>query len=283
MRKYNNNLLRLCGYELVRAVVRTAPARADSRTFLLDATVPLEVAQESDFDLTATPLGAYFAANRAGDVHKWFHYFSVYHQAFERFRHRAGLKVLEIGVSKGGSLKLWRHYFDPSAVIVGVDINPSCRQFENASQNIFVRIGEQQNADFLRAVINEFGPFDIVIDDGSHVSAHQIATFDVLYREGLKDAGVYLVEDTHFNYWEVAREGLAASETFMHYAKQLVDRLHEPYQRFLGPQYFDVGGRLRAPSCPVTYFCANTESIVFADSMVVFSKKRRFMPATQTR
>jgi len=64
-----------------------------------------------------------FLANEAGDLHKWWHYFDIYEQHFARFREIAP-RFLEIGVQRGGSLKLWRDYFGPEAHIVGIDIDP---------------------------------------------------------------------------------------------------------------------------------------------------------------
>jgi hypothetical protein len=50
-----------------------------------------------------------------------------------------------------------------------------------------VRIGSQADPEFLRRVVREFGPFDLIIDDGSHHSSHIIATFNHLFDAGLKD------------------------------------------------------------------------------------------------
>ena len=44
------------------------------------------------------------------------------------------------------------------------------------------------------------GPFDIVIDDGSHVPEHQIATFKTLW-PALRGGGLYAVEDIETSYW----------------------------------------------------------------------------------
>ena len=49
--------------------------------------------------------------------------------------------VLEIGVFHGGSLQMWREYFGRGARIVGIDIDPRCRQFEE--EQISVMIGDQ--------------------------------------------------------------------------------------------------------------------------------------------
>ncbi len=52
------------------------------------------------------------------NVHKWHHYFDIYTRYFERFRDRP-ITMLEIGVFRGGSLRMWKEYFHPDSTIVG--------------------------------------------------------------------------------------------------------------------------------------------------------------------
>ncbi len=40
------------------------------------------------------------------------------------------IKILELGVKKGGSLKMWRELFDESANIYGIDIEQGAPMFE---------------------------------------------------------------------------------------------------------------------------------------------------------
>lgn len=44
------------------------------------------------------------------------------------------------------------------------------------------------------------GPFDVIIDNGSHINAHQVTTFYSLF-EHLRDGGTYVIEDTQTSYW----------------------------------------------------------------------------------
>ena len=68
---------------------------------------------------------------------KWRHYFAVYERYFAKFRNRSDLKMLEIGVSQGGSLQMWRDYFGPNALIVGIDLWVSrSAKIENGFQAI---------------------------------------------------------------------------------------------------------------------------------------------------
>lgn len=62
-----------------------------------------------------------FISNRGAAVHKWHHYIPIYDRYFSLFRGKQ-IRFLEIGVSDGGSLQLWRKYFGDQAIIYGIDI-----------------------------------------------------------------------------------------------------------------------------------------------------------------
>ena len=44
-------------------------------------------------------------------------------------------------MQNGGSAQMWKHYFGKDATIVGVDINPKCKQPEE--KDIAIEIGVQ--------------------------------------------------------------------------------------------------------------------------------------------
>jgi cephalosporin hydroxylase len=143
-------------------------------------------------------MDAIVAAHRGRILNKWKHYFEVYDRHFAHLRDQP-ITLLEIGVQAGGSLELWRAYFGPKAHIIGVDVDPKCAAFE--SENTFVRIGSQGEPSFLEDVASEFGPFDVVIEDGSHAYDHQILTFRTLFPH-VKPSGLYCCEDLCTSYWD---------------------------------------------------------------------------------
>jgi hypothetical protein len=108
------------------------------------------------------------------------------------------------------------------------------------------------------------GGIDVVIDDGSHVSADQIATFETLYPLLDKD-GVYLCEDTHCCYWTEFQAGYREPGSFIEYAKGLVDRMHA--------WYIDDPRADRTEE-----FARMTLGISFYDSMVVVEKRDKGEP-----
>src|SRR4051795_10263780 len=142
-------------------------------------------------------LWSQFLANSYGRAaFKPTQYFTAYEQHLSRFQGRT-VTMLEIGVWHGGSLQMWKQFLGPAAQIVGVDINPDCKEYEEPQ--IAVRIGDQADQEFLQGVVDEFGPFDIVLDDGSHKQADMNSTFELLYPQ-LDRNGVYIAEDTITSY-----------------------------------------------------------------------------------
>jgi hypothetical protein len=119
-----------------------------------------------------------FLNHKGRAVQKWKHYVPAYESHFVRFVGRP-VTIFEIGCGEGGSLELWKQYFGPLAPVVGIDIREGCAAYE--SDQIAVRVGHQSDPQFLDLVLAEFGPPDIVIDDGGHVMADITASFLHLY------------------------------------------------------------------------------------------------------
>jgi SAM-dependent methyltransferase len=171
-----------------------------------------------------------FEQNDGRLVHKWMHYFDIYERHFAPFRHRSP-RVLEIGVSHGGSLDLWSTWFGRGTHIIGVDIDP--RASTLARPGVEISIGDQGDPAFLDALVADHGPFDIVIDDGSHQPAHQILTLEKLW-PATNPGGVFLVEDLHSNYWPEYNGDLHRPDTFIEFVKPLIDDLHAFHSRTEG-------------------------------------------------
>lgn len=159
-----------------------------------------------------------FDSNDGRLIHKCEHYFPIYERHLGTFRGKAP-RVLEIGVFHGGSLDMWRRYFGRGTHIVGVDIEPRCKSLERPG--VEIRIGDQGDPEFVAALAAD-GPFDIVIDDGSHLPAHQILALEQLW-PSVKVGGVLLVEDLCTNYWPEYGGAPRLPGTFMEYVKPLID------------------------------------------------------------
>ena len=192
-------------------------------------------------------------------IDKWLHYFDIYDKHFSKFKDKCPT-ILEIGVYKGGSLDMWNFYFNNNCKIVGLDIDPCCKQFEK--DNIQIFIGDQGDPQFWDN-FNTLGIyFDIIIDDGGHFMHQQIITFEKMYPM-VKDQGVYLCEDTHTSYWKEWNNG--TTQTFTDYSKNFVDNLN----------YFHQIPKKE---------CFNTFCVSFYDSVVVLDKRNfQNIPKTEIR
>ena len=98
--------------------------------------------------------------NHTGNlIHKWDHYFEIYDRHFRDYIGKE-VTILEIGVSQGGSIDLWKKYFGDNLRYYGVDINPKCKQFE--SENVKIFIGSQEDKNFLESIKAELPDLDKV-------------------------------------------------------------------------------------------------------------------------
>ena len=132
---------------------------------------------------------------KAYPKYKHAHYYlrSVYPMFFEP-RRATTAKILEVGVAKGGSLRAMRDYF-PNAKLVGIDIE---NHLEGDLSRITFVQGSQNDVEFMTSVANEHGPFDFIIEDGSHLFDDQLITTQCML-PALKVGGIYFVEDVNLN------------------------------------------------------------------------------------
>ena len=141
-----------------------------------------------------------------GDWGAAHNYTEVYEQLLLDRRERP-LNVLEIGVWRGASLRMWERFL-PNAKIVGVDILPDT--LKQASARSKVMIGDAADPAFLRRVATTAfdGPIDFIVDDGSHALDHQIVALRTLF-PFLAENGLYVVEDTAVSRFDLKVVNLA--------------------------------------------------------------------------
>lgn len=146
---------------------------------------------------TLQQIGEQTNTDKSRHSYKGMSYLNIYERHFEKRRESVKCFV-EIGVLNGASLKMWEEYF-PNATIYGIDIEPNCKQYE--SGRIKILIGDQNDNEFLKSVSEQIGEIDILLDDGSHITRHQINTFNHLYKNISKN-GYYAIEDLRNSYEE---------------------------------------------------------------------------------
>lgn len=192
---------------------------------------------------------------------KWAHYFEVYDRELARLRNR-DLTFLEIGIYKGGSVPMWKNYFSPGSKLVFIDIDPACRDL--ITEDVHVEIGDQADPKFLAMLVEKYGPFDVIIDDGGHHVQQQRISLEHLWPH-LKDRGLYLVEDTHTSYWPGFGGGYRAETSFIEHSKTLIDAMHSWYTD--QDDIFPLDDRAR-----------ELGSLRFYDSIVVLEKRLKAEP-----
>lgn len=168
-------------------------------------------------------LGIKYESDKAAD--HW--YTPHYHRRFKSFRHDP-VTVLEIGVGGyknhpgGRGLRMWRDYFDhPDSVIVGLDIEE-----KPPVGGCVIEQGDQSDPRVLSHLIDTYGPFDVIIDDGSHRPDDVMQSWVMLWM-ALKDGGWYVVEDLQTSYWaNFGGSSVRTGETVIGFLQGLIDRIH---------------------------------------------------------
>jgi hypothetical protein len=135
-------------------------------------------------------IGRRHGTDKVDQAHSFdgFTYLDVYSQYFSAIRALV-TDILEIGVHEGRSMRTWQEYF-PFARIHGLDIEPGLRGLNG---RCLIWEGDQSDPSALRHV-GTGCPLDIVIDDGSHVLDHVMASFLHLWPR-IKRGGYYVIED----------------------------------------------------------------------------------------
>lgn len=135
---------------------------------------------------------------------KWgLHFYTgIFHRLFSHLRENR-VRLLEIGVGGfnfksigGASLAMWAEYF-PNGQIVGIDI---AEKKLDLGPRVSIHRGSQEDTAFLERISDAHGPFDIVLDDGSHIPKHVAASFYALFPRMAPD-GIYVIEDVQTCFW----------------------------------------------------------------------------------
>jgi SAM-dependent methyltransferase len=96
-------------------------------------------------------------------------------------------RVLEIGISDGRSILLWRDYFT-GAEITGIDID-YCKLLDNQP-----RVNQLTTNAYNLRILDSLGKFDFIIDDGPHTVESQLF-FLTHYPKLLNPGGILVLED----------------------------------------------------------------------------------------
>jgi hypothetical protein len=149
---------------------------------------------------------------------------------------------------------MWREFLGPQARIIGIDLNPLCRELEKDGFEIF--IGDQSKPEFWSDFFAKVGDVDVLIDDGGHTNLHQLATLRASL-EHVRDGGLVLVEDVHASY--MGQFGNPHRFSFINRCKQAID---------------EINARCPEAGIEQTVFSKTVHSIAFYESIVAFQINR---------
>ena len=160
------------------------------------------------------------AIKHKSDKSSRYHNYAVkYDKILTSFR-ESFLSVLEIGVAQGQSIRMWTDYFT-KATIHGADISKASESCQLYSDRIKFHLLDQTNGEHLKN-FEQYSPFDLIIDDGTHFWKDQIFTFRTLFPY-MKKGGIYIVEDTTTSYWKEYKNHPISTVEFF---KKLIDDVH---------------------------------------------------------
>lgn len=142
------------------------------------------------------------ADNSRTDKNTTHSYLPLYDTLFSRLRTTAK-NILEIGIQTGGSIKLWRDYFE-NASVYGVDIIPRENVWNVLLHDPRIKIHASVDAYdtifFNNTFLNSEIKFDMMLDDGPH-TLDSMKAFIQMYSHLLSDDGILVVEDVQSWDW----------------------------------------------------------------------------------
>lgn len=120
----------------------------------------------------------------------------VYEEILAPYRHTAK-NILEIGLMSGQSLRMWTEYFSGKVYGMDCSLTPIDGLADLrpiiAEGKYNVIIGDATNSACIEQHFKDI-KFDIVYDDGNHVTACQVQTFNLL-KDKMAKGGLYIIED----------------------------------------------------------------------------------------
>jgi len=147
-------------------------------------------------------------------------YFKVYDYLFSKYINKEIIFV-EIGILNGGSLQIWKKFFGNKARIIGIDLNPECKKFEEKGIQVF--IGDQSDPKFWKYFFRKVGKVDIILDDGGHTNRQQILT-TISCIPNINENGMLVVEDTHTSY--IKEFNNPNKYSFINFVKKCIDDIN---------------------------------------------------------
>jgi hypothetical protein len=212
--------------KLGRLAVEELVRRGEQVTRALYRAVQCVITACSSNPTGLSELATIYGSDKWGALH-W--YTQHYERHLGELRY-APVRILEIGIGGynfpnfgGHSLYMWQRFF-PRGLIYGLDIHAKPGI---AGPRIRTVQGDQNDVAFLRELAERHGPFDVVIDDGSHINEHVRTSFETLFPY-VRPGGYYAIEDLYTSYWPAlgGEPPPGSASTSLGMLKELVDTIH---------------------------------------------------------
>lgn len=137
---------------------------------------------------------------------------------------------LEIGVCLGGSMKLWRAFFDKHVEVVGVDVQDLMK-----IEGCKIIKADAYSTDFVETIPNDH--YDLIVDDGAHTFETWMKLID-LYYDKIPDGGRIVIEDIIAPY----KAGKGANESQRELMKEAIREKGYSYMKI-----HDLTGKQKTP------------------------------------
>lgn len=179
-----------------RCISEDPLARGGARRYL-DSVAPTDfIPPHGDIKLSAvtlTGLADFYGTDKGSLKHN---YTNVYERLIDDLlecgsRISKKLRVTEIGVACGASLRMWSDYL-PESEICGYDIRPECASLCGDKGNIKITI-----SDLTKEIPAHSS--HLLVDDGSHISEDIVAAFANCWPT-VVPGGYYVIEDLSCTY-----------------------------------------------------------------------------------
>lgn len=187
------------------------------------------------------------------------HYFEIYSNLFSQFRGKK-CTFIEVGVLNGGSLFMWKSWLGKKARIIGIDLNPQAKKWEDFGFEIY--IGDQGDAKFWVEIFKKIGKFDVLLDDGGHQSFQQIVTL-VESLKAIQGKAMIVIEDTSTSYMKEFSK-YHKKNSFLQFSKDATDNLVAKMSELWPGQFHEM------KNIDSVRLFQQVNSIEFFTGMVVF-------------
>lgn len=175
-------------------------------------------------------IGLRHGTDKASNGHN---YLDVYEQEWLNYRREQDRGIapfgswLELGWWSGASVRTWREWLPVDWQVTGLDI-----EHKEPIEGVAFVQGSQDDRLLARQVADQYGPFDVIVDDASHISRLTIGSVYAWW-EHLKPGGLYFIEDLQVSYareWggnpHPGQKGPDGETTMQFIKRVFVDQVH---------------------------------------------------------